>query len=428
MINSQYNYFIPYKGKLLIFNGLTRRWIVLPTKDEQDAIEKILNNPDAFFENGNNNKLFQLLHNGGFIVLNRKIEKQKVLDATNKKNNARHGHLCILTTYECNLRCWYCVQKHSGEQMSIGTQEKTKNFIKRFIEEEHLKSLHISFFGGEPLMNPDAIANISTYAKKMCKKHAIPFHNSITTNGTLIDNDLIEMFKEVELTDFQITIDGTRDYHNKVKKSKYIIDTYRIVCSNITQLLTKMPNCDVTIRYNYTAKNLSLAVADDLIDSFDEKLRKNLEFLPRQVWQEDDSRIDENLLKELIDIIQQNGFKVNKTVDMDYAQCYAESKYFFNIFHNGKIDKCGNISPNKAIGEILSDGRVSWKKSLSTVYEHLANLSPPCLNCKYFPICFGPCLIRRRSASETKQPLRCLYSNPDKYFEQVILHYVESFE
>lgn len=428
MISSQYNYYIPYKGGLLVFNGLTRKWVVLFIEEEKDAFEKILANPNMFFKDDNNIKLLQHLEHGGFIVENRELERQRVLDTIIKENNTKHGHLCILTTYDCNLKCWYCVQKHKKEYMTIETQEKTKIFIKRFMEEEQLESLRLSFFGGEPLMNADAIYNISSLTQELCKKKNIPFYNSITTNGTLIDEHLIEMFKRVKLTDFQITIDGSRNYHNKIKHSKEIRDSYKLVCSNIKQLLDSFPECDVTIRYNYTSKNLSLDVAKDLIDNFGKEYRKRVEFLPRQVWQEDESAIDESILKEIIDEIQRSGFRINKSIDIDYSQCYAESDYFFNIFHNGKIDKCGNILPAEAIGEILSDGKVSWHTPLTTVYKSIEEYGSLCIQCKYFPICMGPCQIRRRAALEANKPLKCLYVNPDKYFKQVILDYVESFE
>lgn len=218
-----------------------------------------------------------------------------------------------------------------------------------------------------------------------------------------------------------------RSYHNKIKHSKDISDSYSLICSNIKKLLDNISDCDITIRFNYTVKNLSLDVASDLIDSFEEKYRARLEFLPRQVWQEDESKIDESLLNSVVDEIQRGGFKINKTIDMELAQCYAESDKFFTIFHNGKVDKCGNLSLDEANGELSDEGSILWMRPLSTVYKNIWELNSPCTQCKYFPICMGPCLLKRKFALESGQAMKCLYNAPDQYFSQLIIDYVESF-
>lgn len=94
-------------------------------------------------------------------------------------------------------------------------------------------TLKISFFGGEPLLYFTAIEDICNFANDFCKKNKITLLLDFTTNGTLIKNRYMNFLSEYNCT-FQITLDGNRNQHNKIKHfENKDIDTYKLTIDNI---------------------------------------------------------------------------------------------------------------------------------------------------------------------------------------------------
>lgn len=425
---SKYNYYVQDKDGLIAFNGFTKKWVILSTPTMAEAFRKVLDAPDMYFTDMNSNNMLQQLKCAGFVVEDNYDEQQHIYDAYQEYKHANKVNLCILPTYTCNLDCWYCVQKHETKFMKEHTKKKIKTLIKSLLAKSHRDSLTLSWFGGEPLLCPDTILDISTYAKQLCQKDHTEFVNSITTNGTLIDDAMIEMFESVDLKFYQITVDGTMEYHNKTKRSPNIRNTYETTCSNIKKLLDNIAGCDITLRYNYTPQNLSVQVALDLAKTFEEPYRKKLEFLPRPVWQNDSATINQATLNDLVQKMKDSGFKVNQTIDLQCPICYTESDYFLTIFYDGSVDKCGNLAPPKAKGRLLDNGEIEWNNSLEETYGSIWKGHTVCTECRYLPLCMGLCPVRRRRFIEKNEPLKCFTEEPDKHFETLILDYVNSFK
>lgn len=105
--------------------------------------------------------------------------------------------------------------------MSQDTMERVRQYVNHIIKTYPIFNLHLDWFGGEPLMYfNEVVKPISLYIKEICREHGLSFVNTITTNGYLIDADVIAGFNEIELSRFQITLDGYREVHNKVRFEK----------------------------------------------------------------------------------------------------------------------------------------------------------------------------------------------------------------
>ena len=75
------------------------------------------------------------------------------------------------------------------------------------------KNLEVDFFGGEPLMNFAMIKELVAYARrreKECGKH---FRFTLTTNGVLVDQDVID-FANREMHNVVLSLDGRREIHD----------------------------------------------------------------------------------------------------------------------------------------------------------------------------------------------------------------------
>ena len=126
----------------------------------------------------------------------------------------------INPTLECNFNRWYCYESHPKGRMTKKTMNKLKNHLRLKVEDDKITSLNLSWFGGEPLMYfYEIVYPLTKFAKKLCKNNNIPFVSNVTTNGYYIDEEMIKKINEIGLYGFQITLDGHRKKHNKVRNA-----------------------------------------------------------------------------------------------------------------------------------------------------------------------------------------------------------------
>ena len=149
-----------------------------------------------------------------------------------------------------------------------------------------LKYFYLSFFGGEPLIYfQQAVAPLLEGASKIFKDSGILFGAGFTTNGYLITQDKIKFFKKHSVTDFQITLDGNKEFHNKVRYINSSKGSYEKIISNIKLLARNKFN--VIMRINFTGDNLTscLDIPNDFLD-LENKFKEYITVDFQQVWQD----------------------------------------------------------------------------------------------------------------------------------------------
>lgn len=158
----------------------------------------------------------------------------------------------ILTTTECNARCWYCYE--TGCKKRTMTKETALD-VAQFIESHcSRQKLMLKWFGGEPLCNAEAIDHICG----SLQDHGIGYTSMMVTNGLLLDQHSIDKIQQLwHLSTVQITLDGTKEEYERIKSYKGLPDAYERVLNNIETLLKAGIHVDVRL-------NLSLENYEDL--------------------------------------------------------------------------------------------------------------------------------------------------------------------
>ena len=96
--------------------------------------------------------------------------------------------------------------------MSFETGKRALDFL---IENSgSRRNLEVDFFGGEPLMNWDTVKKLVEYARSIEKEHGKNFRFTLTTNGMLIDDDVID-FANREMHNVVLSLDGRKEIHDK---------------------------------------------------------------------------------------------------------------------------------------------------------------------------------------------------------------------
>ena len=127
--------------------------------------------------------------------------------------------LCLHVAHTCNLNCAYCFAsqgKYHGDRalMSFEVGKRALDFL---IENSGTRrNLEVDFFGGEPLMNWDVVKRLVEYARSVEKEHNKDFRFTLTTNGVLIDDDVID-FANREMSNVVLSLDGRKEIHDRVR-------------------------------------------------------------------------------------------------------------------------------------------------------------------------------------------------------------------
>ena len=124
--------------------------------------------------------------------------------------------LCLHVAHTCNLNCSYCFAsqgKYHGDRalMSLDVGKRALDFLIENSGSRH--NLEVDFFGGEPLMNWDMIKELVAYARRREKETGKRFRFTLTTNGVLVDDDVIE-FSNREMSNVVLSLDGRKEVHD----------------------------------------------------------------------------------------------------------------------------------------------------------------------------------------------------------------------
>lgn len=353
---------------------------------EDKKISLLKNNQISELENDEICSLFDM----GFISFNNEIkliEYQRKKKAVSSLRNTLN--LTILTTTSCNARCFYCYEK--GIKCHHLNNERCDQII-AFVRDRKAQKVNVTWFGGEPLMNTDAI----TYLINLFIKNDISLVSSMVTNGYLVDK-YIDVIKKANVRNVQITLDGLSDTYNKIKNFVYKdLNPFDKVVSNIQLLLDN--NIKVAIRLNYDENNYTeiIKVIEFLSKRFS---NGNLRVYSAPIF--DSQAVVTSKSKgtcislEVFKALLNNGF-VNKITDYlprpKVLSCGVQSPDTFVIQPNGNVYKCEHCflenypSPIFSLDNLslTNDEQIKFWGDLSYPY-------PKCKRCKILPMCQGGC-------------------------------------
>ena len=127
--------------------------------------------------------------------------------------------LCLHIAHTCNLNCSYCFAsqgKYHGERavMSFEVGKQALDFL--IANSGSRRNLEVDFFGGEPLVNFQVVKDLVAYARSIEKEHGKNFRFTLTTNGLLIDEDVIE-FCNKECHNVVLSLDGRKEIHDRFR-------------------------------------------------------------------------------------------------------------------------------------------------------------------------------------------------------------------
>lgn len=334
------------------------------------------------------------LREGEFIVAKDSYELKWIQDIRQAMvDDTEMYNLYVNPTLDCNLDCWYCYENRiKGSRLSREVLDGIKRHINLKYEQEPFKCLKLSFFGGEPFVGLKGLMELLDYGASFCETRDIEFIADFTTNATLVTRSVVEALSPYRCH-FQITLDGHRQTHNSLKKTKVssfsaydrTIDALRLISENI-------PNHWIAVRINFS--NETLKEIEKILDDIDFLDRRKTYVILKKVWQLDVKDVDKPGMIAALDAIFAHRFLPDYYYMPKGCVCFAERKNQVLINYDGGVFKCTTLpsfTSENALGDFdVETGAVTWHEDKTR--DWYADMQPGyCLDCELYPACMGIC-------------------------------------
>lgn len=301
--------------------------------------------------------------------------------------------LILLPTEKCNFRCVYCYEDFSIGKMRPGVVRGIKELISR--RAPALRRLHVSWFGGEPLLARDVCTDISAHAQLLCQKHGVAYASSMTTNGYHLDIETLSRLNEAGVRHFQISLDGDEDWHDQTRILANGKGSFARVIANLEAALYTNYDFHMTLRVHVHPRNIesvsrlverlrSRHLKDPRFSLFFHKIENLGGEAAKYLTL---SRTEyEAALRDL-----QNGagndnsyHQGRSELDLEGYICYASKPNSLLVRADGRLGKCTVIlnDPRNVIGAIDENGRLEISDSRFQAWlEGFRDLDPALLGC-----------------------------------------------
>ncbi|MBD5181790.1 MAG: radical SAM protein [Bacteroidales bacterium] len=407
--------------RLLIYNALQDKYLSC-AKEEWQAFENGLDITPIFLDK---------LHEIGLLIdddINESDIAKNLMDEVDQDPTILLVH--VNPTLQCNLNCWYCYENHiPSSKMQPETVNAVIRYMHNRLEDDRIKHLQLAFFGGEPLLYfNDVVKPLISAAKELAENSGIPFSVHFTSNATLLNENIIGFLKPFNVS-FQITLDGGKEAHDKVRHMKGV-GTYELILKNIMRLATTGKR--VVLRVNFTADNVDTVPAIlDEIAGWPSEIKSNIHIDLQQVWQDIGKDNEDNISNKIhlmMETAASNGFAISspwKATNIKHS-CYGDKLNHILINYNGDLYFCTarDFKPENRKGYLSEDGYPVWENDSLRKHMSVKFSNPTCRNCRIGPLCGGGC---RQKAYETMGRSGCPLGFTEYDKDDIILKRFERF-
>lgn len=428
---SRYNIFSPPtdSGDVVLFNSLygsMMQW----TKGELPIVHSLLHEPNAGERSGP--EVYRALVDQKFLIHDNDDEMALIRDRKIAGIQDRNRlDVLLMPTMDCNFACPYCYEDHKSSSMAAEMVAGIKAWITKVLPNH--KVVLFSWFGGEPLLQYENVLDISRHVVRTARSVGVSPILHMTTNGYLLSPARIQDLVAAELYDYQITMDGPPETHDRLRVLRNGAGTFARVFQNAVLLARAHDDIRVTLRVNFNHDNLHLV--PQLLRMFPEDTRPKLSLEMEPIFGERCMSAMSNLPSDVISEqlalhcrqAEEMGFQVSHGFNHIHTgklvYCYAERENQYVINYTGDVYKCSvcKFEPNERVGYIAPDGTFvrleeQWRK-----YVNDELFEEHCLDCAYLPLCMGGCRSARLKGKSTGTYCSLVPSNASFLLKQVAL-------
>ncbi len=352
---------------------------------------------------------------GGFVVsaaADEAAEIEKRLDAS--RFDPSSMILTVAPTMGCNFACAYCFQglDKPFNRMRDTVMDTLVEYLDR--KTKTLNRLHLTWYGGEPLMHREGIYALSDRIIPICQKNGCHFSSFIVTNGYFLDLVTAKALLDRGVTSCQVTLDGSAEQHDS---RRYLLSgkpTYERICNNLSEIVDNT-SLLINIRVNVDSTNGPdvVALLDDLkARGLSGRSNFGVYFAPIEAITDACASCDSesfaktdygSLEAELYRLAFERGLSGLPQPPIFHGNCGAVRKNGLVLTPSGDLHKCWDTvqTPELRIGSIY-DVEEAEASDLSKAWLDWSPFkNPVCRECPILPSCAGACAFKFVHADQT---------------------------
>lgn len=392
----------------------------------EDRVYRLFHN--KVINDDNKIEYFDILRKEGIIKpislneFNKIIINEKTEIYSKNKNKLT---FVLVPTMNCNLRCNYCFEKEYRCNKKL-LDENIPKIIKFILSRinKNTKKIHITWFGGEPMLEYAFVCNFSKDIIEAMNKMNIQYTSSMITNGVLLDkNKICNLVENCCISRYQITVDGTEQYYCDIKKT--IPADYSRLMINIKELC-KYAKVSIRLNSNKTNYEDLKKVTKNIMDICENS--RNLNFYLAKLINYDNQCNLCNFSQEEFDDkkIEYKKYYLS-LIDKDYK--ISLPKYrgcFCGLFTINNFVIGPELKIYKCEHDVGNDDKVIGNVEYGIYYsdymvEFLENkILDQCKECSIFPLCLGGCPNQKRVLSKGNS---CYYS--EKFIVNLVKQWIK---
>ena len=392
-------------------NGLYGAVDIVPS-EEAELITQAKNDPSRL-ERLSSSRLETFIERG-HIVSNPEQEEQdmRIISRLYTLLRGRGGvGLVLMPTYDCNLRCVYCYERHRLARGQEWLEHKmTPSLLDDiFMQVKDFKARGYSvrsctLYGGEPLLarNKNLIRDIC----ERCRENDMSI--GVITNGCELEH-FIDLIKEFKFSSIQITVDGIREIHDRQRPFAGGSGSYDKIMDNIKLALEH--EIKLSVRSNVTSKSISCIKT--LIDDFKARgFIDNPNFV--YYFKAADDSVDTVTEADVLNEVIRAGISPEKAIGLESAYSSIASNFVswlnknsFPALHPtycgsetgmyvidpyGQIFTCWDLvgKDGEEIG-FVDGGRFMYNFNMAKWHTRTSDRMPKCSKCPFLMLCGGGC-------------------------------------
>jgi uncharacterized protein len=310
--------------------------------------------------------------------------------------------ILLMPTLNCNFACVYCYETVRPSRMTDQVEEAIRIWISS--EFSRRKVAMVYWYGGEPLLEYQRVLALSKYCLTVAQRSGIDCNVQVTTNGYFLTRQRIAELIGCGIVEYQITIDGPPDTHDKLRVLRNGNGTFDRLFRNINQLARFDDRVKISLRVNFNHSNLD--AIPRLLNLFPVDVRPHLRVVYEPIFGCSRVSAADNLscrsisesMAQYYGLAERLGYDVVLGLANIFTgklvYCYAERQNQIIINYNGDVYKCGigNFLAQDRVGYIRSDGVLVKEDKKWNLWAGRSDLfEQKCEACVYLPLCMGGC-------------------------------------
>ncbi len=389
-------------GRLVLWNTFSGKISVF-TAEQRPSIEMLLRRKG--FESVEKGIVSYLKRRGFLIKAGTDEYRHFQLKFGQEHHRQDILQLILLSSEDCNFRCTYCYERFARGTMKPEVRSAVRKLVEKRMPQ--LRSLRISWFGGEPLYGWEAVEDLAPFFLHQAEKHGLPYTSHMTTNGYLLVPEVADKLLAWKINNFQITIDGPAESHDCSRPARDGSSTFDTILENLQALHRRPDKFKVGLRINFDRTNAPKLIEflDTVETVFERDPRFQLRLRAVGKWGgPNDDELDtcsqneeEQIRTELTHAARRRGISLSESLTDVQAfgsqVCYAARPYSFIVGAEGDLMKCTvdlDLNDRNIVGKLLPDGELDLDMDRFAMWTEPAfEKDGQCQKCVVLPSCQG---------------------------------------